>query len=368
MNILYVYADFPNELNCSAHDCMRPTEAINSSGLAHADYIHFTEFIKNDESVQKLCEQADIIIVERNLFQDVLTVMQYWKVRNKTIMCVYDDGYHVIHKKNPTYNFWTFGEMEFVDGEGKIQKGKMIPHPLTQMKWGLQMSVGLQTVSNAIADYWRFATDTYVIHNNIFIDHYKDAKPLLRHSDKEIYIGWSGSLSHLDSFESSGLLRAFRRICKMYPQVKILITGDPKVHDMVDVATSRKLFHPYVPDDKYSSLIKSLDIFTIPLAGEYDKCRSQIKAVESLACKVPTIATDYPNYAHMRDKMKVTQNGWENWVESISDVIENIDKYREHAATVGFEYAASQDYSLHVQERLDLYQHVIEKGYEREQV
>jgi glycosyltransferase involved in cell wall biosynthesis len=282
-------------------------------------------------------------------------------------MITLDDGYHKMHKKNPTYAFWTHGDIVGKDADGKPVIGKMIPHPLEQLKWGLQMSAGLQTVSPDLADYWRFATDTYIIHNHIFIKDYVDAKPLYLHPNN-IVIGWNGSLSHVDSWESSGALRALRKICKAYPQVKILIGGDKKIWDMVDIPMSKKIFQPFVPDENYPSLIKTFDIYLIPLAGEYDKCRSQIKAVESLACKVPTIATDYPNYAHMRDKMFVTENGWENWFNAISNAIENLPQYREHAADVGFKYAESQDYSLHVQERIDLYQHVIEKGYNREQL
>jgi glycosyltransferase involved in cell wall biosynthesis len=113
---------------------------------------------------------------------------------------------------------------------------------------------------------------------------------------------------------------------------------------MVDVPAHKKIFQPFVLDEQYPSLIKTMDIYTIPLAGEYDKCRSQIKAVESLACKVPTIATDFPNYLHMRDYMNVTENGWQNWVAAISKAIDNLPQYREHAAEIGFKYAESQEY------------------------
>jgi glycosyltransferase involved in cell wall biosynthesis len=367
LEALYISADFDFEKNCTLHDVERPSKAINDANIGHhANYIHFTKFTENSPEVQELCQKADIIIVERNLFNDVLVMMQYWKVRNKTIMCVFDDGYHVITRKNPTYAFWNLGEITVKDAEGKESKAKMLRHPLEQMKWGLQMSVGLQTVSPAIADYWRPVTDTYIIHNNIFIKDYANAEPLYKHPN-EIWIGWCGSLSHVDGFTSSGLLRAFRKITRLYPQVRILIGGDRKIYDMVDVSSQHKAFSPFVPDAQYPGLIKSFDIYTIPLSGEYDKCRSQIKAVESLACKVPTIATDYPNYAHMRDKMFVTENGWENWVNAISNAIDNLPQYREHASDVGFKYAESQDYSLHVQERIDLYQHMIEKGYNREQ-
>lgn len=367
MEILYIFADFPYEKNTSLHNCERPTKAINDANIGHhASFIHFTQFVENSQETQDLCSRADIIIIERNLFQDVLVLATYWKVRGKTIMCIFDDGFGVIEKTNPTYEFWKFGKVKGKDKDGNIVEGEMIPHPLEQMKWGLQMSVGLQTVSHAIADYWRFATDTYVVHNNIFFDDYQNKEPLYKHPGT-ILIGWSGSLSHHFSFQGSGISRAYRKICQKYPNVKILIAGDQKTYELIDAPKSKKIFQPFVPDEHYPALLKTFDILTIPLSGEYDKCRSQIKPLEAMACGVPAICSNYPNYNHLAEYTNFTENGWENWFNAISEAIENLPQYKERAMDVGVPFAKTQDYSLHVQERIDLYQHVIEKGYNREQ-
>jgi glycosyltransferase involved in cell wall biosynthesis len=345
------------------HNCINPTNAINKTGVHTARYIHINEFIRNSPETQELCSKADIIMVERNLFQDTLTMMMFWKVRGKSIGVIFDDAYRKLHKDNPAYNFWEFGEIKGKNEKGEEFINYISPIPKIQLEWGVHMSKGLQTVSQALCDDWADWNDTYFIHNNIVIDRYKDVKPLFPHSEKEIWIGWSGSLSHRYSFAGSGIMMAYRKICKKYPNVKVLITGDKKVYDELDIADNKKMFCAFVPDQQYPALIKSIDICTIPLAGEYDKRRSQIKPLECLALKVPFVASDYPNYNHLREYGSFTENGKENWENAISNAIDNLSIYKERAEDIGYQFALTQDIDLHVKERIDLYQKLIDKPY-----
>ena len=354
----------PQEFNCSFHNCINPSVAINKTGVHTSKCIHVNDFIKNTPEVQQLCKDADIIMVERNLFSDTLTMMMYWKVRGKAIGVIFDDAYRKLNKDNPAYSFWEFGEIKHQDISGEVSTIKINPPPKVQLEWGVHMSKGLQTVSQALCDDWAEWNDTYLIHNHLAMDRYRNVtQPLFPHSKDEIWIGWTGSLSHRYSFEWSGIMMAYRKICRKYPNVKILITGDKKIYDELDISNKKKMFCAFVPSEQYPVLIKSLDICTIPLAGEYDKRRSQIKPLECLALRVPFIASNYPNYNHLAEYGKFTENGKENWEDAISEVIDNIALYREKAEDVGFKFALTQDIDLHVQERIDLYQKLIEKPY-----
>ena len=354
----------PQEFNCSFHNCINPSVAINKTGVHTSKCIHVNDFIKNTPEVQQLCKDADIIMVERNLFSDTLTMMMYWKVRGKAIGVIFDDAYRKLNKDNPAYSFWEFGEIKHQDISGEVSTIKINPPPKVQLEWGVHMSKGLQTVSQALCDDWAEWNDTYLIHNHLAMDRYRNVtQPLFPHSKDEIWIGWTGSLSHRYSFEWSGIMMAYRKICRKYPNVKILITGDKKIYDELDISNKKKMFCAFVPSEQYPALIKSLDICAIPLAGEYDKRRSQIKPLECLALRVPFIASNYPNYNHLAEYGKFTENGKENWEDAISEVIDNIAVYREKAEDVGFKFALTQDIDLHVQERIDLYQKLIEKPY-----
>lgn len=363
MKILHVYADMDHEFNCSFWNAIAPSDAINKTGVHTSNYIHINDFVKNEPETQKLCSEADIIMIERNLFQDALTMLMFWKVRGLSIGIIFDDGYHCIETTNPAYQFWKHGETSFADENGTLHRMSMSPPPLTQLSWGVSMSKGLQTVSQALCDHWSSVNDTYLIHNHLVIDKYLGVEPLYPHSDSDIIIGWTGSQSHRHSFKASGILRAYRKILQKYDNVKILIGGDKITFDELDVPVSKKIFQPYVPAEQYSALVKSFDLYTIPLAGEYDLCRSQIKPLECMALKVPWVATNYPNYYHLKDYGNFTENGKENWENAISDAIDNLKYRREFAEEVSYPYALTQDIDLHVQERIDLYQKLIDKPY-----
>jgi len=363
MKILFVYADTPGEWNCSQHNCVNPTNAINKTGVHHADYIFMNDFIANEPPTQKLCFEADVIIIERNLFQDTLPMMMFWKSRGKSIGIIFDDGYHIMHQKNPAFAFWTHGELRFEDKNHNQKIAHINPKPLQQMTWGMEMSKGLQTVSQEICDAWKAVTPTYLVHNHLVMEDYLDIKPLHPHDPSEIWIGWTGSLSHRDSFESSGLLRAYRKITKRFPNVKVLITGDKMTYDNVDVPAGRKMYSGFVPREYYPALVKSLDICTIPLFGAYDKCRSQIKVVEAMAVKTPVLATDFPNYTHLKPYTNFTDNGWEAWEEKLAEMITNLSYYKQHAIEVGYPFALTQNIDYHVQERIDVYQKMIDTPY-----
>ena len=120
MKVLYVYADKPEEFNCSRWNCIIGSNSINNLPNHESIVLSIKEFIKNEKKSQNLCLGADIIVVERNFFSDALTVMQYWKVRNKTILAIFDDAYDLIEKNNHSYNFWKEGADHSCDASERI--------------------------------------------------------------------------------------------------------------------------------------------------------------------------------------------------------------------------------------------------------
>jgi hypothetical protein len=334
------------------------------TGEHTATAIFINDFVQNSQETQKICNEADIIVVERNYFGDTLTVMQYWKVRNKPLVAIFDDAYDIMHPQNVSYNFWTHGELRFKDKEGNEGTSYMRPKPIEQFKWGLQMVKGVQVPSVNLAKDWSKYNNTYFVHNFLDMDKYLDVEPLYPHPKDEIWIGWCGSMSHFASFNDSGVVQGLRKIARKYPQVKVLISGDRRVFDLLDVKEDRKQFQTFVPREQWASLLKTLDIGLCPLAGEYDKRRSWIKAMEYLAVKVPFIATNYITYDEFHDYGLMTENGYKGWELSLEKMIDEYPKYKEIAETTGFEFAKSQSSYIKVKEvTLPLYEKLIDDPY-----
>jgi len=361
MKVLYVYADSPKEWNCSGWNCIQPTDAINRTKKHTANAIHINDFIKNNEDTQKKCTQADIIVIERNFFGDTLTMVQFWKSRNKTVIAIFDDAYDIMHPKNVSYPFWTFGQVTGKNKKGKPTKAIMQPKPIEQFRWGMRMVKGIQVVSVNLAKDWSKYNKTYHVRNYLDIKKYLNVEQLYPH-DKEIIIGWCGSLSHRPSFTDSGIVTALENIEKKYKNVKILISGDKGIYDLLNV--ENKIFQKFVPAEQWTPLLKTLDIGLAPLSGEYDKRRSWIKALEYMAVKVPWIATNYITYDELQDYGTITENGYKNWENAISKVLDNYPKYKEIANTTAFNFAKAQDIDKNIEKvTLALYRDIINDTY-----
>jgi glycosyltransferase involved in cell wall biosynthesis len=365
LNVLTVFADSPGEFNCSRFNAIIPSEAINRTGDHKASYFHINQFIENNEETQRICSASDIIIVERNFFQDTLTMMQYWKVRDKTVICIFDDAYNLMHSQNISYRFWTFGEMTAQNESGETKTIIMKPHPLEQFKWGIRIAKATQVVSKALADDWSKYGNTFVVNNYLPIERYMNVEPLLPHDKDNIVIGWCGSMSHYSSFTDSGVLPALKKMCKRYPNVSILFGGDKRNYDNLNVPNDQKKFQQYVPPEQWESLVKSIDIGLAPLSGEYDKRRSWIKVLEYMALSIPWIASDYPTYSALKGGdygVLVKNDQWE-WEKKLTDMIENYSEYKQKAVDEGYPFALSQSSDNNIRKTLAIYQKLIESPY-----
>ena len=170
MKSLYVYADSKQEWNCSEWNCIVPAKAVNRTEKHTAKTIYINDFVKNTEESQQMCSEADIIVIERNYFGDTLTMMQFWKVRGKTIIAIFDDAYDIMHPQNISYNFWTHGELKVRTEEGEEKIIYMRPLPIEQFKWGLNMVKGVQVPSVNLAKDWSKYNKTYFVHNYLETD------------------------------------------------------------------------------------------------------------------------------------------------------------------------------------------------------
>lgn len=292
-------------------------------------------------------------------------MMQFWKVRGKTLVAIFDDAYDIMHPQNISYAFWTHGELKMKDPEGNERTAYMHPKPIEQFAWGLQMTKGVQVPSVNLAKDWSKYNNTYYVHNFMDMDKYLDVEPLYPHPKEEIVIGWCGSMSHYASFVDSGVMQGLRTIARKYPNVKVMIGGDMRIFEQVEV--KNKVFQPYVPADKWTSLLKTFDIGLCPLAGEYDKRRSWIKALEWMGVKVPWIATKYPTYDELHDYGLMTDNGYKNWAASLEEMIVNYDKYKKRAETDSYEFALKQSAYENIEKvTLPLYEKLIEEPYRPE--
>ena len=407
MELVYIFADNPNEENCSKHNCKFPAESVNRTGKHRAKILFANQFIQNSAQVQEFCAPADIFIIERNFFGDMLTIMQFWKTRGKSMMAIFDDAYQLILPDNPAHKFWkenltrnpqqniTKRVFDLLQGSivddtlwnniEKEERGKisnemleilqkhvpkveeeipMVVPALKQFEWGLKMVKGIQVPSKALAEDWAFANDTYHINNYINEKKYQNVKPLYPKNEDEIVVGWHGSLSHVASFEQSSIIQALENVANKRNNVVIYMGGDERNYNALNLPENKKRHHKYVPEEMWPQLLTTMDIALAPLATEYDKRRSWIKVLEYMALEIPWIATAFPPYQDLQEYGILVNNSVEEWENAIDTMIDNLDYYKNDVAKAGLEFALTQTYDGNIEKTIEIYQKNIDKEYE----
>lgn len=360
MNITYVYADSKEEWNCSEWRCAIPARAINRHGRHVARLLDIQSFANNTPEAQSVCSGSDLIVIQRNLFGPVLPAIQRWKARDKVVIADFDDAYDLIPPQVKNYEFWMDGLIPHEKPDQTIEWVHINPPPITQFKWGLRLAHAATVPSNVLVEDWCSYTNMINIPNYIELERYSSITPQ-PHSG--IIIGWGGSLSHLQSFQNSGLVAALNRVCRARPRVKVLICGDRRVYDQLSLPPSQMIFQPWVSADDWPKVLANFDIGLAPLFGPYDDRRSWIKVLEYMVMKIPWIATDSPAYRQLRSYGWLVQNTESSWERVLLDMIDHLQEHQAEAKGEPFLFALSQNIDENVETILSTYGSIASKVY-----
>ena len=358
MNIVYIFADSPAEMNTSIWRCFIPERVLREHGHNTSSF-HYTDFTVNGEAVQKACNESDIIIIERNLFGDVLTLMQYWKSRGKVVCANFDDAYGLMPPEVSTYRFWVENKNAVTNDKGEERLVDIYPRPIKQLTWGVQMASATFLPSKQLVKDWKD------VGNPVYLPNYYDEKlfeniKLTTH--KGLIIGWGGSLSHLQSFKDSGIIRAIENIVAKRDDVRLMICGDKRVYESFSLPENKKLYQSYVPFETWPSIIERIDIALVPLCGEYDQRRSWIKPLEFMRMGKPFIASDNDAYEQFRGVGigKYVKNTYLDWKRAINEYVDNYAMVKDQAQQY-IEYAKKFAMQNNVDKVIATYKKVIEE-------
>jgi glycosyltransferase involved in cell wall biosynthesis len=284
----------------------------------------------------------------------VLSGIQHWKARGKTIIADFDDAYQLLQPSNPSYEYWINGRIP-TNGD----TSKMItldPPPLTQFKWGLRLCHAATVPSRKLANDFRKYTDIHYLPNYIELDKYSK----VTHEQQDgITIGWGGSLSHLESFTQSGVLKALQRVCKARKHVKVMICGaDQRIFNELPIPEGQKVLHPWVSYNQWSNVLSNFDIGLAPLNGPYDERRSWIKVLEYLVMRIPWAASDNFAYRELSPFGHMVQNNTKAWENAIFDLVDNLEEHKQLAAGEAYLFGISQSVDDNVEKIVQLYSEI----------
>lgn len=356
MNIVYVYADSEEEWNCSEWRCAVPARAINRTRSHHAELVSLTDFVAMRQPALSTCKAADIIVIQRNLFGPVLSAIQHWKARDKTVIADFDDAYDRIPPSHKNHAFWLQGLLPPEPASGSKAMRRINPPPIEQFRWGLRLVDAATVPSLRLADDWRQFNTIHLVPNYIELSRYQD---IPREPHEGIIIGWGGSLSHLQSFTDSAILTALRRVCRARPEVRVMINGgDRRIHERLGIAQNQCILRPWVTIDRWPQELAHYDIGIAPLHGSYDDRRSWIKVLEYSVMKIPWVASDRPPYHEFSSYGWTVNNTSKAWERVLLDMVDHIDDHREEAARDAYLFGISKGIDGNIEKIISTYQQI----------
>lgn len=345
MNLLYCFSDSKAEWNSAEWRVVKPVTAINdySNPPHEARMIDLKEVIQSHPHPS--AAWADVLVVQRNALGPVLPVLLTWQAMGKKLVLDLDDNYWLIPPYMNSYILWKQNQMivdvpnSYRDPFGQtLTKEKIITKPvgysvIDHLIHSIK-AVDLVTVPcEFLASYIRRFTDHVAI-----VPNYLEPTDLMpkqtatKRGALPIVIGWGGSYSHLQSFKDSGIDTALRRMAEKGVPFKVRIVGEPRIKDVLRLPAGYIETTPRVPFAQWPEQIACFDIGIAPLASDYDRSRSWLKAIEFSLAGIPWAGSDLGDPQPYSDfKSHLVRNKPAAWEERLTDMVVNYDRYNDDA-------------------------------------
>lgn len=395
MHIVYLYADSEMEWNCSHWRCHLLSNAINAAHEANPKafpatasmYLLQSALQLDHPRVQSQLGVADIIVFQRNVIvEEVWNAMDYWRALGKTVVVDLDDHYPNIPASNPAFNYWIANVLA------------MDPNPVARLTEGLKRADALISPSNVILNDWKDVVPGYWWPNYPSLKDYEAIKPKRggpdmvfdydvsdpkkpkligkprEDSENKIFIGWGGSISHVDSFVYSGVVEGLRMVLEELPNVYFKFCGhEARLNYLFDKLPKDKMVRQIgvLPRD-WPQVVSSFDIGLAPLdlreaddntgggntSFSYDERRSWLKLVEYISAGVPFVATDAAPYRPLKRFGKLVANTPQAWYEALKTVAQGLTWFREDADKTRAEALKKYTIENNARGLVDLYEKI----------
>lgn len=328
MNVLYIYADDNTEWNSSEVRCAIPDKAFKAHPVHDSRMVSVAEWSRGTEKALEYGEWADVMVLQRLWVASALTAIEFWKARGKTVIGDTDDGFEWLPTNISSYPYWRKGIVTMRTEEGDRQF-KLSHTPLDQMIWGGKILHGITTPSKQLVEDWkRYNPNSFYVPNYLDTQRYTSVEREIVDGGS-IIIGWGGSMSHLDSWNRSGVIPALKRILKKHENVKLMIAGD--VRHTIPFRKqfgSRIMAVPWGKVDKWPATLATFDIGLVPLYGKYDMRRSPLKAIEYCLMGIPFVGSDFDIYDVFDTYVTKVKNQPNAWERALDDIVTNYHDVR----------------------------------------
>jgi tetratricopeptide (TPR) repeat protein len=230
--------------------------------------------------LNELCLSADVVVLHLVGEQDLLPIIAERKAQGLPTVYEISDNFMA-------FPSWVPVKPWFND-----------PVNLATVFQLIQLSDAIQGVSEILLQQFRFLKERQVVFENQIME----IGSILTASQKELVMGWAGSLGHTEDVK--WIVPVIQDICGKYPHVRFAFMGNQKQYEELFGRNPKFSYRRPGTLSEYYNFLDGLDIGFAPLINTpYNVCRSDIKFVEYASRGVAPVLSDTGPYKwHARHK------------------------------------------------------------------
>ena len=285
---------------------------------------------------EKLCMQADLLILHLLTEHDLLPIVAERKKRQLTTIYEISDNFMVLHP-----------------GVG-IQSWFRDPVNTALALQLIQLCDAVQVTGDGLLDRYGFLHPDMIIFENQISKLGK-----IHESNNDcVTIGWGGSSGHEEDLKY--VSPVIKEMCQSYPVVKFSFMGDEHLYSMyfASIPESQRLYTSPGSLEDYFRFLDTLDIGIAPmLDNPYNQCRSDVKFLEYASRGVaPVLSSVTPYQKHAVHKSNAFLFSNQGELKDILGELIQKKLMREDIAHKAYGYVQSlRMEDLHTQERIKFY-------------
>lgn len=357
MNIVFIHSNFILDQYQVLWRCTNIANAIERTGIHHAALMDISSFISNDKNCQKICSEADLIVIHRYDVGPVLQSALFWKSQNKKIVLDIDEAIGLMSEEMEQYRFWFKGVVPSHFFSSEVPIVKITPPPIQQIAWAMMQMDATTVSSERLAGDYEEYGKVLVVQDYLDFDQYLVKKA--SHKD-EIWIGFGGDSIPFLTFEQSGLAEALEEVCKLRQQVRLFLGNMPtELMQRIDIPIHQKVIYSWVPPEDWALYLANIDIGIAPATSEYDLRASKNRVLEYLALKIPWIASNHLPYRELSGFGLMVENTKEDWIQNLLLTIDSLNYYKKKAEREPYLYALSHDINENIGKILKVYDSIL---------
>ena len=284
-----------------------------------------------------LARNADLLVLFQSHDTTLLPIIAERRARDLPTLVEYNDNFYQPPAASPVAADWS-------------------KPPL----WGvyeqfMQASSGIIVTGAGLEQLFtgKFAKPVHILEN-----HLPQAPPALNLEPRQkgkITLGWAGSIGHLSDLMA--VVPVLQSALREYPQLELAFMGNEALPNVLPLPPERCRYHNWGSMAEYFSFLAQLDLGLAPLLDTpYNRCRSDIKAVELAGHSVLPLLTNLTPYQNFlaATGMPAFAN-YQQLRAQLHQAVSN-DHLRREQLRRCYEYVRQERVGSKRQERVALYQ------------